>query len=389
MEYQFEKNKLYNYLGTHLVNTLKKYNAIVAGGLITSLFCNREIKDVDIYFRDEKSLFEFIEDVYEDSNDWINALTSKAILVRIDDKEVQMIHFKFFKDANEIFNTFDFTVCMGAFDFATEEFVLHDEFLKHNSQRILKFNKDTAYPVVSLLRVHKYSEKGYRISKPEFLRIALKCMDLKIETVEDLKEHLGGMYGINLDKLVKLEENESFSIDLFIDKIANLSFNEDYFKEPERVEFKDVDEIIAFVSKEPSHITHIHKNTYIIRSNGALKAIQNVPPKTIEHGGKEIVEGRKFYKFVRKSEGRYYSYWDKSFEYIIGKEVAPKYDDYLYFAEQQEIDQLGYEYEKDSVLIEAYIAYGDFHIKSDEKVLTKKCCVIREVPKEEWKKWIG
>lgn len=388
MEYQFEKKKLYNYLGTHLVNILKKYNAIIAGGLITSLFCNREIKDVDIYFRDEKSLFDFIEDTYDDGDDWINALTSKALLVRTNDLDVQMIHFKYFKDAYEIFDTFDFTVCMGAFDFASEEFILHNDFLKHNSQRILKFNKNTAFPIVSLLRVHKYQDKGYRISKPEFLRIVLKCMDLKIETVDDIKEHLGGMYGINLDKIIKLEENEDFSIDLIIDKLANLSVSEDYFKEPEEIKFNDIEDIIDFISKEPIHITEIHNNTYRIRKDGSIKSIGSIPPKTIEHDGKEIVEGRKFYKFVKKRDGKYFSFWDNTFEYKIGEQAKPKFDDYLYFFEKQEIDQLSYYNDDDSVLIEATILYDDFCTKNDEKVLTKKCSVIREVPKDEWKKWI-
>lgn len=128
MEYIFEKNKLYNFLGTSLVNTLKQHKAYIAGGTITSLFSNNPVNDIDLYFRDEESLSELIEEIYDDSNDWVNALTSKALLVRVDDKEIQMIHFKYFEKAEEIFDTFDYTVCMGAFDFESEQFVLHEDF---------------------------------------------------------------------------------------------------------------------------------------------------------------------------------------------------------------------------------------------------------------------
>lgn len=54
MSYQFEKNKLYAYLGEELVEALKRNEAIIAGGAITSLFNNKEINDVDIYFRSDK-----------------------------------------------------------------------------------------------------------------------------------------------------------------------------------------------------------------------------------------------------------------------------------------------------------------------------------------------
>lgn len=388
MNYQFEKNKLYNYLGQSLVNTFKNYKVFIAGGLITSLFSSREINDVDIYFRSEKLLCDFIEEVYDDSHDWINALTSKALLVRIDDKEVQMIHFKCFKSAEEIFNTFDYTVCMGAFDFETEEFVLHRDFLKHNSQRILKFNKETAFPIVSLLRVHKYKEKGYTISKPEFLRVALKCMDLKIETIEQLKEHLGGMYGVNYDKLIQLEDGEEFSIDMVIDKIADLSVSEDYFKEPEKVKFNNVDEIIDFISKEPVRITIIDDNTYKIKPNGTLKLITYEPRATIKEEGKSIIEERKFYKFVNKTGNYYFSFWDKNFVYKIGEKAQPRGNDYLYFNEKEEINESTYKHQRDAVLLEATISYEDFYMKDDDKILTRKCFITREVPKEEYVKWI-
>ncbi|QWU14266.1 hypothetical protein SAMN04487895_101562 [Paenibacillus sophorae] len=387
MNFQFEKNKLYNYLGQHLVNVFKEYRVFIAGGLITSLFNNKEIKDVDVYFRSEKLLNEFIEEVYEDGNDWINALTTKALLVRIDDKEVQMIHFRYFENAEEIFDSFDYTVCMGAFDFFSEEFVLHEDFLKHNSQRILKFNKNTAYPVVSLLRVHKYKEKGYTISKPEFLRIALKCMGMKIETIEHLKEHLGGMYGINYDKLIKLKEGEEFSLDLIIDKIADLSINDDYFKEPEKVKFNDVEEIIEYISKEPTKVVTINDYTYRIKKDGTLKQIDNTPKNKVGYNGEEFIANRKFYKFVEKRGDKYFSFWDKEFEYKIDQKATPKRDDYLYFNEKLEISSSSYSNSRNAVLIEATIPYTDFYIKNSDKVLAKSCIVTREVPKAEYEKW--
>ncbi len=382
--YQFEKNKLYDYIGKHLVNRLKEYKCFVAGGTITSLFTNNKINDLDVYFRDEKSCIDFVKECYEDSKDWINLLTKKSVLMRVDEKEIQVIHFKFFKDAQEIFDTFDFTVCMGAFDFETEQFTLHEDFMKHNSQRIIKFNKNTAFPIVSLLRVHKYNNKSYTISKPEFLRIAIKCMDLDIKTVDELKEHLGGMYGINYDKIINFEQGEEFSFDKVIDKIENLALDEDYFKKPEELKFDDITDIISTIKKIPLKITYIKDKLYKITHSNNLKEINSKPPFSIEVAADEYYKDKKFYKFVKKSGDDYISHHDNSFKYYIGKEAVPK-NEHLYFCEKEEILDNGYY--RSGAMLEVEIPYEHFCYKDGGKIHATKCVVIREVPESEYKNW--
>ena len=159
-------------------------------------------------------------------------------------------------------------------------------------------------------------------------------MDLKIETVEQLKEHLGGMYGINYDKLIQLEEGEEFSLDRIIDKIADLSVSEDYFKEPEQVRFNNVDQIIDYISKDPVEVAMIKGNRYKIKSNGVLRKIEYEPKLVKERDGKEMLEGHKIYKFVQKRDNKYMSYHDGTFEYNLGSEARPKGNDYLYFNEK-------------------------------------------------------
>lgn len=384
--YQFEKNKLYDYLGTAMVSQLKKYKCFIAGGAITSLFTGTQINDLDIYFRNEESCIKFVEDSWEDRDDWINMLTKKSILMRLDNKLIQVIHFNFFKNAQEIFDSFDFTVCMGAFDFETEQFILHNEFLKHNSQRIIKFNKNTAFPIVSLLRVHKYNNKSYTISKPEFLRIAMKCMDLDIKSVEQLKDHLGGMYGINYDKIINFSEGEEFSLDKVIDKIEDLCLDEDYFKKPEEVKFDDLDDVIDTIKKKNIKITIIKDKVYKIRYNDTLKLLPLKPAFYEEISGKEYIENNKFYKFVEKKDNTYKSHWDSNFAYKIGEEAEAK-GDFLYFNEKNEIDKSSYKF--NGALLEVKIEYDDFQKKYDNNILAKKCFVVREVPKDEYMKWVN
>ena len=46
--YEYEKFKLLNLLDDDLQESLKEFNAIIAGGAITSIFCNREVSDIDV-----------------------------------------------------------------------------------------------------------------------------------------------------------------------------------------------------------------------------------------------------------------------------------------------------------------------------------------------------
>jgi len=218
-QYEYEKKKFSNYLGG-LYDYLKSYNAIVAGGSITSIFSNREINDVDVYFRSKDDLYGFLYEVGKDK--FILAKTEKALLFVYDGLKVQTIFFKYFETIEQLFNTFDFTVCMGAYDFTTEEFVLHKDFLKHNSQRVLKFNPETAYPIISEMRVQKYADKGYYISRTERVKILLTICDLEIDSYDTLKEQCGGMYGESFDELIQPDCKEDFSIKKAVSKIEEV-----------------------------------------------------------------------------------------------------------------------------------------------------------------------
>jgi hypothetical protein len=394
MDFQFEKNKLYAYLGEKLVKTLKDHNAFIAGGTITSLFCNREINDVDIYFRNEESVLSFISEVWGGSH-YVVSHTKKATQIQYNDVSVQAIHFQYFNSPEEIFKTFDYTTCMGCYDFVTEQFTLHHEFLKHNSQRILKFNSETAFPIVSLLRVQKYEKKGYSISKPEFIRIILTCMNLDINTYEELKEQLGGMYGINYDKLFEDVKEGEFNLQDAIDKIENIALDEDYFKKPVQVEFDNLDDILNTIAKKPRKVLEINGKLYKIGYDGLLESINKKPEYYEELNVDQFFADTKFYKFVKKVGEKYFSFYDTNFEYVIGgvAEGRTNKNSYdrtragkLHFNEKNDIDNSTYKNSKDAVLIEVSIKPEDFS-DVNSHVMATKCTVIREVPEAEWKQW--
>ena len=328
--YEFEKNKLKAHIGDSLYNNLKDYNCIIAGGMITSLFCNREINDVDVYFRNTKDLRDFIlEYVKGSSHMWIVSKTKKALLIHHSDTvDLQLICFNAFDNAEDIFNTFDFTVCMGAFDFKTEEFILHNDFLKHNSQRILMFNDKTAYPIVSALRVDKYKQKGYAISKTEYLRLILTCMDLHIDNYGDLKQQLGGMYGVDYDEVIKPLEGESFDLQTVITKMSDIIMHPDYFKKRRNtpVEIDDWYVLIAEMTGEKIPCYEFKDDLYTYDPDDGFEKLSDTKKDKYNnlletHSLYDFFkDGLYLYKNVMKSpDGKLLSHYDKTFEYKIGE----------------------------------------------------------------------
>jgi hypothetical protein len=396
-QYQFEKKKLYAHLGTGLVNLLKKYECYIAGGTITSLMCNREINDIDIYFRDEKSLIGFVEEIWGDG--WVVSQTDKALLIKYHKiLDTQLIYFKYFSNPDEIFETFDFTVCMGCYDFKTEEFVLHEDFFKHNSQRLLKFNPKTAYPIISLMRTWKYKEKQYYVSKAEMMKIILTCMQLKITSLSELKEQLGGMYGDNFDKLLKDEsgDEKEFNMSEVVEYISGLSIEDKYFGTPSDLkrEFGNLQDFLDdLINSEIEYIV-LNKNSdddeelYRIY-NGKLHYSESKPKNGKELDPVEYFKDKKYYKFVKKNkEGKYFSFYDSSFEYVIGDVAIAKGNGYhtpsLYFNELRDIKKSTYADEKEKSLLEVTVEHEDLVDVDGDTIKFKKCLVVREVPREEY-----
>lgn len=211
-------------------------NAFVAGGAVTSVFTNAKINDVDVYFKSRRAFETGVYQAYEDGL-WCVAASKRAVTFADQGRVVQLMHFDYFPTAEAIFAAFDYTVCMGALDLDAsvklhwdgirlvttgEEhpdsgFIFHPDFLKHNSQRFLKFNPGTRYPLASATRVLKYQQRGYTIGKGDIMKIALAVRGVRIESWEDLKDQIGGAYG---DKVVLGNEDTPFTLDAAIEALT-------------------------------------------------------------------------------------------------------------------------------------------------------------------------
>lgn len=182
--------------------------ALIAGGALTSAFTGAEIKDTDLYFKSKEAFVLAVEQAYDDGL-WCLAASDRAVTFAQDDKIIQLMHFDFFADAEAIFDAFDFTVCMAAYDLDAKCFVFHDDFMKHAAQRFLRFHSGTRYPFGSLMRVLKYQGRGYTIGNSDLLRIALCCHQTELTSWDELARAIGGQYG----EKAKIDADTPFSID--------------------------------------------------------------------------------------------------------------------------------------------------------------------------------
>lgn len=383
--YEYETKALKEYLGG-LYYVLKRYKVFLAGGAITSLFTNKEINDLDIYFRSKEELSDFL---YEEMRgNWVVAHTAKAFLFKYQNLKVQAIYFRYFDKAEDIFKTFDFTVCMGAFDFEQEKFVLHDDFLKHNSQRILKFNPDTAFPIISALRVDKYKKKGYYISKCEFLRVMLTILDTNIDNYENLKAQMGGMYGENYDTVLEPVGDDDFSIRTIIDKMSQLNVSDKQLGGIGEKEINDWDEFVHKITGVKIKCFEHMGNFYRI-IQGEIEFAKNYNGELYKQV--DINDVIKLpitrYKYVRKNEdGTYASFYDKSYMWNLGENTTVNRMG-LYVVDGSTLECCSYCAECDRALLEIQINHCDDFIDIRKALRSiarlKRAYVVREVPLSE------
>ena len=258
--YKQEIRQLENAIPKDVLAILAHEKCFIAGGALTSIFTGTQINDIDIYFRSRDSLDRVMQ-VFCDIKDKgftvkrpvmaQTELSTKEVLFKVDDNiqpvtitkksvvfsqgngywnptkgsytpqaSLQFISFQYFDKPEDIFDTFDFSINMAAYDCASGELTLHDNFLKHLARRSLVVNTDTAYPLISLLRCDKYKERGYNISTKEQMSLMFAVANMEINSWEDAKDHIGGMYGFDVEDL--FDEDEEFSLDKVIGQLKSI-----------------------------------------------------------------------------------------------------------------------------------------------------------------------
>ena len=192
----------------------------VAGGALTSIFTKTEINDVDMYFQ-TKDDFAAVLETLVDAGYFVTFLSNKAVTLVKGNETVQLIYYKYFNSVEDIFNEFDFSINMAAFDGNTNEIILHENFLTSLASRTIEFNENTPYPIISAYRTKKYQERGYSFSTHSYIKLGLAISKLNITSWEEFENQVGGIYGdINLKQFE--QDVPEFNLDYAIENLDKL-----------------------------------------------------------------------------------------------------------------------------------------------------------------------
>lgn len=183
------------FIKTYLPNFINEQeNIIIAGGMLTSVFTRKEINDVDVFCKNQQS-FDSISEKLLNNNFGIIFVSNKAVTFTNGDKKIQVMHYRYFENVKDVLSDFDFSVNMAGYDLDEKKIFMEENFLLDIAARTIKINLTTKYPIISMIRVGKYSDRGFYIPKKETIKLMLKITQLEIESWDQLEDQLGGFYG--------------------------------------------------------------------------------------------------------------------------------------------------------------------------------------------------
>lgn len=394
VDYKKEKQKLKRLI-PRTYEILKNYNCYIAGGAITSIFTGKDINDIDVYFKDKSELFKVLYEHF--SSEYIIYVTKKAITFKLTNQEtIQFIFMNYYDKADDIFNDFDFTINMGAFDIQKDKFVLHKDFLKDNVQKRLVVNTNTKFPIVTGTRILKYNMKGYEIDTLEMTKLMLAINKMNISTWKKLEEQLGRMYGENILELTKKDKETKFSINKVIEKL-NSYYDEEHEFNRENEEMNKILNIESdilrwqtllnyklqyfeykekyYIYFKKDHFKEIEKEIIDEHQKNfyKIKKIKNIIPNTMI-----------LYKYVHKIGDKYFSFYDSTYEYKKGEVQRPTCDcNWLYIRTFEDLKNATYNNEIDRAILKCEVCISELEsleLKGDIRTKELKVLDISDIP---------
>ena len=146
----------------------------IAGGAITAAVAGTQINDYDIF----SPTPHLLRDRLKEAIGWASFEHEFFTNFWVESKKVQVITRYSPESQEAIFNTFDFTICCGAYDGVT--FAHHDRFWQDIATKRLVVN-ELFFPLKTMERIAKYSRRGYTACPVGLLKIAKAINAMQID----------------------------------------------------------------------------------------------------------------------------------------------------------------------------------------------------------------
>ena len=273
-------------------------NCYLAGGAVLSLITKTPIHDYDIYPKNENGLIRAIEE-FKERGTCINITNKAATFILNDEVDddgrrriAQIILGSYFPTHESIFEKFDFSVCMVAYDFNNKTLYTNDNTMIDIASRTLTFNHRTLYPLASFVRLKKYKAKGYNISKAELVKMGLAVAKAGMPTSwTELENAIGGIYGRSICLSKDKNGNEiPFDFDTVIDRLSNTEeTNLDVIEDNGFFTSLSFDDLVNILTGDNNiHVISSNNKYYntITDSDGFNTVLSSVCNKLIEYYNK-------------------------------------------------------------------------------------------------------
>lgn len=194
---------------------MRKHHVVIAGGAINAVFSNRPINDIDIYFQTIEDFHNFMNDIIDDELVKFSYISKKSITM-VQTKEcvsqykLQAVICDWYGEIEDIFNSFDFTCCMGAYDIHSGCIIAHEDFLTDIASRTLRVNTGTKFPFQSVNRILKYKEYGYTINRLDLFKLLFAIsFNNKTENWADVMHTLDGYYTESGEEMITIDHPDT------------------------------------------------------------------------------------------------------------------------------------------------------------------------------------
>jgi len=411
------------------INILGLKGCFIAGGGVLSTVTKQPVNDYDIYPKSTDDLEHIIDTLRADGvlvNISNNALTFKHNTEHNDVGErmiFQVVRGEY-PTTEAIFNTFDFTVCMGAFDCDSGEYTFHESFWPDVASKTIHFNEKTSYPLASLIRLNKYAAKGYHVPKSQLAKIAVAIGEAGAPTSwQDVENQLGGYYG---HSIALQTDGKEFSIPDLYDLLDTTSYTnfEEYvedrtakysaytfedilivlgiFKE-EMYYFKDQGSTGMFVAHYPktSFLTKQEDGTFAVLSHATITVdvegydgFKKLPDDALVVGWKRLIVNdaqENMYPAIRgkRSEVTYtLGQTTTAPEGQNGVFSSPKYGVYLFTKNPYSTGNIGYNMAFTEAVYRCTTPISDVASINNQEIQTKSITVVEMAAKPEPSKFV-
>ena len=147
----------------------------IAGGALTAAMTGQKINDYDVFSPDPEAL---VKKLKESVGYWTFQCDDFTNFC-IDGERVQVITKYHPVSVQQLFDTFDFTICKAAYDGTT--FYADDRFWQDLATKRLVLDGNIFFPLKTLERIGKYCQRGYSACPMGLLALAKSIHAMQID----------------------------------------------------------------------------------------------------------------------------------------------------------------------------------------------------------------